>query len=74
MARRTDEELQQPMRHDGQVSEDRADDPPTDTSSVPTPNETADSQVNATDSAPAGSVRPLRTRLLIAIAGGEEQR
>ncbi|WP_374222371.1 signal peptidase II [Rhodococcus sp. KRD162] len=56
------------MRHDGQVSEDRADDPPTDTSSVPTPNETADSQVNATDSAPAGSVRPLRTRLLIAIA------
>ncbi|CCQ16194.1 Lipoprotein signal peptidase 1 [Rhodococcus sp. AW25M09] len=50
------------------MSEDRADDPPTETSSVPAPNETADSQVNDTDSAVDRPVEPLKTRLLIAIA------
>ncbi|WP_373453565.1 MULTISPECIES: signal peptidase II [unclassified Rhodococcus (in: high G+C Gram-positive bacteria)] len=56
------------MRHDGQVSEDRADDPPAETSSVPAPNETADSQVTDTDSAVNRFPKPLRTRLLVAIA------
>lgn len=56
------------MRHDGQVSEDRADDPPAETSSVPAPNETADSQVTDTDSAVNRLPKPLRTRLLVAIA------
>ncbi|WP_411567310.1 signal peptidase II [Rhodococcus sp. IEGM 1370] len=50
------------------MSEDRADDPPAETSSVPAPNETADSQVTDTDSAVNRLPKPLRTRLLIAIA------
>lgn len=50
------------------MSEDRADDPPAETSSVPAPNETADSQVTDTDSAGNRLPKPLKTRLLIAIA------
>ncbi|OZE97352.1 signal peptidase II [Rhodococcus sp. 15-2388-1-1a] len=50
------------------MSEDRADDPPAETSSVPAPNETADSQVTDTDSAVNRLPKPLRTRLLVAIA------
>ncbi|MEU3472415.1 signal peptidase II [Rhodococcus sp. NPDC006774] len=50
------------------MSEDRADDPPAETSSVPAPNETADSQVTDTDSAVNRPPKPLRTRLLVAIA------
>ncbi|WP_411742400.1 signal peptidase II [Rhodococcus sp. IEGM 1330] len=50
------------------MSEDRADDPPAETSSVPAPNETADSQVTDTESAVNRLPKPLRTRLLIAIA------
>ncbi|RMB75571.1 signal peptidase II [Rhodococcus sp. SBT000017] len=50
------------------MSEDRADDPPAETSSVPAPNETADSQVTETDSAGNRLPKPLKTRLLIAIA------
>ncbi|OZD61156.1 signal peptidase II [Rhodococcus sp. 05-340-1] len=50
------------------MSEDRADDPPAETSSVPAPNETADSQVTDTDSAVNRFPKPLRTRLLVAIA------
>lgn len=50
------------------MSEDRADDPPAETSSVPAPNETADSQVTEADSAEIGLLKPLKTRLLIVIA------
>ena len=50
------------------MSEDRADDPPAETSSVPAPNETADSQVTDTDSAGNRLPKPLKTRLLITIA------
>ncbi|OZC64342.1 signal peptidase II [Rhodococcus sp. 06-418-5] len=50
------------------MSEDRADDPPAETSSVPAPNETADSQVTEADSAEIGLSKPLKTRLLIVIA------
>ncbi|MEK8071294.1 signal peptidase II [Rhodococcoides navarretei] len=50
------------------MSEDRADDPPAETSSVPAPNETADSQVTDTDSAEGRLPKPLKTRLLIVIA------
>ncbi|MGV8871468.1 MAG: signal peptidase II [Rhodococcus sp. (in: high G+C Gram-positive bacteria)] len=50
------------------MSEDRADDPTTETSSVPAPDETADSQVNDAGSAVDGPAKPLKTRLLIAIA------
>ncbi|WP_394855419.1 MULTISPECIES: signal peptidase II [Rhodococcus] len=50
------------------MSEDRADDPPAETSSVPAPNETADSQVTDTDSAASLVPKPLKTRLLVVIA------
>ncbi len=50
------------------MSEDRADDPPAETSSVPAPNETADSQVTEADSAENRLAKPLKTRLLIVIA------
>ncbi|WP_441347130.1 signal peptidase II [Rhodococcus sp. WWJCD1] len=56
------------MRHDGQVSEDRADDPTPETSGVSAPNETADPKGTDSDSAVARPVKPLKTRLLIAIA------
>ncbi|MFI8565042.1 signal peptidase II [Rhodococcus sp. NPDC078407] len=56
------------MRHDGEVSDDRADDPTPETSDVPAPNETADPQVTDADSAVDGPAKPLKTRLLIAIA------
>lgn len=68
MVRGTDEDPPPSIRHDGQVSEDRADDPPAETSSVPAPNETADSQVTEADSAEIGLSKPLKTRLLIVIA------
>lgn len=50
------------------MSEDRADDPPAETSSVPAPNETADSQVTDNDNAEGRLPKPLKTRLLIVIA------
>ncbi|WP_374230275.1 signal peptidase II [Rhodococcus sp. ARC_M12] len=50
------------------MSEDRADDPPAETSSVPAPNETADSQVTDNDNAESRLPKPLKTRLLIVIA------
>ncbi|MBY4129773.1 signal peptidase II [Rhodococcus fascians] len=50
------------------MSEDRADDPTPETSGVPASKETADPQVTAAGSAVADNVKPLKTRLLIAIA------
>lgn len=56
------------MRHDGQVSEDRADDPTPETSGVSAPNENADPKAIDSDGVVAKPVKPLKTRLLIAIA------
>ncbi|WP_200936514.1 signal peptidase II [Rhodococcus sp. Leaf278] len=56
------------MRHDGRVSEDRADDPTPETSGVSAPNDTAAPKGTDSDSAVARPVKPLKTRLLIAIA------
>ena len=56
------------MRHDGLVSEDRGDDPIPETSGVPASKETADPEVTGGSSAVAENVKPLKTRLLIAIA------
>ncbi|CAH0295764.1 signal peptidase II [Rhodococcus sp. 05-2256-B2] len=56
------------MRHDGRVSDDRPDDPTTETSATPEPSEAADGQVSDAGSAVLRPAAPLRTRLLVAIA------